>query len=127
MPRLWSYTKRIDNERAIVLCTDAATEVLRVVETEDGANLFVNGGTLRLHLEAEHLHALGAWCVWLFMSERPSVLLTEIRGAAMFAIEHLEAWDARAKADEEHPPYVEINNRLRRIEYLLDQLNKGLR
>jgi hypothetical protein len=126
MPRLWSYTKRIDNERAIVLCIDAATELLRIVETEDGANLTIPGHAV-VHLEAEHLHSLGEWLVGLFMAERPSVLLAEIRGAAMFALEHLEAWDERAKADEEHPPYVEINNRLRRIEYLLDQLNKGLR
>jgi hypothetical protein len=126
MPRIWSFSNNKESERNIVLCDEGGRELLRIVETENGANLTIPG-LATVYLEADHLHALGAWLVGLFMFGTPKNLLAEIRDAATFAIEHLEAWDERAKADEEHPPYVEINNRLRRIEYLLDQLNKGLR
>lgn len=114
-----------DAERPIVDVQEvgATQTYLRVTHHSDHAT----SQWIATTLEADHAHTLGEFLVAGFMSERPSVYLKEIREDVAFALHHLEAWNQRARDDEEHPPYDDITNRLRRIEQSLEQLHRGLR
>lgn len=121
----------IDNEKALRLrCRPDPSLVLTFVETEEGSELRIEDARrdlLALELDATQLRALGLFCVRQFMAAEPGELLARIQCSADMAIAELEAWNERARSDEEHPPYDRIVARLREIEGAREELLKALR
>ena len=123
----------VGGENALRLSFPGAPYHLTFIEAEEGcqlqasmmADLYAVSTTV-FNLEADQLNALGRFCVRQFMGEAPQEYLQRIKEATEFTLAQLEAWNDRAKADEEHPPYVDITNRLRQIEHSLEQLGRGL-
>lgn len=106
--------------------------VLRFVETEDGSLVRMlpfeteeDPGTREFELDAEQTAALGRFCLEMFCD--PYENLQAIEESYKFALDKLEDWNIRARADEEHPPYDDICNRLRMIGRALGALQRVLR
>lgn len=125
-------------EDAIRFQTAAGDEVT-FVETERGTQLRLEEAIISrapdgskvvrvryIDLDADQVNALGRFCAKQFMSASAGELLARIEGSSKMAIFELEAWNDRARIDEEHPPYDRICNRLREVESALFELRKGL-
>ncbi len=72
-------------------------------------------------MKAIAIHATGGFCAYT-----PLENLRRIALATLHTIQKLDAWNDRAREDEEHPPYGEIVAELRLSLHNLLDLGKGL-
>lgn len=86
---------------------------LRLVEDDKGAHATVQGPSGPTWLSATELAGLACHlAAWFVGDDTVADKIRLIEACARRVHGELEAWNARARADEEHPPYDELTRAL---------------
>lgn len=84
---------------------------LRLEEDDKGALVTIQALPGPTHLSANELAGLvGHLAGWF--ADDPTDMINQIETCATYVHTELEAWNARARIDEEHPPYDKLTNAL---------------
>lgn len=125
MPSNHFSRRKIEGEDAVDFFDQYGRCIFTVVDAETGSE-WSPATRLTIHpridasqnvasLTADQVYELGRFCVEQFVGSSMSSALATIDANVACVREALESWNARARADEEHPPYDDLVRRLDEI------------